>query len=375
MKPANKLTVLLIAFTAATAVAALWAAPEWIRAKVVSELRTVFKDAEVSVGPVRFERPLTLRLTDIRVTASGYGLNIPSVTVDRHLKLVVYEPRVQVRKYPAPAPAAPKEMAGTTVPVSDRKPAPFFPRRVEARGLTVEFKLPNLRGEVRGSAECDLRDRQVHYAHFTSPSLRSGDLKIEGLALDLPGSGTPGTLSAERLTLQKLKVTAIRGTVIWEDTLISVDGISAGWVKGTASGHARLKTQEPFTYSAELELRELDLGTFAEEFKLDRKMSAEGKLAGKMSVAGDRAGLSRLDGRFEAGAGGGDLVIRDENFLKYLADNTRQPMAIVEAAFKDYHYDTGTVAMEKTERKLGVSVNLNGAKGRRDFEIHLHDIL
>jgi len=358
----------------------LWAAPAAVHHRIEAGLKDAFKDAEVSVGRLSLERPLAAGVSDILVEAKGYRISIPKVTLDPKLKLVLIEPRVRIRSYPsAQVPAGSKgdgpPPAAPSAPSASARRASAFPGLIEVRDAVIELKLPDVQAEIRGSVEFDLRDRQVHFARLQAPSLKSGKLKIENIALDLPGSGRPGVLTAERLSLEKLKVSELRGEVVWEDTLIDVRGITASWVKGAVLGQAKLRTQEPFAYEADLEIRELDLDTLTEEMKLKSKMSADGKLAGKISVQGDRSGIMKLDGRFEAGSAGGDLVIRDPNFLKYLAENTRQPMALVEAAFKEYHFDTGSVAVGKTDRSLGLSVNLSGAKGRRDFEINLHDIL
>ncbi len=352
----------------ALAAALLWAAPAVVHHRIQAALEDVFKDAKVSVGRFSLERPFAVGVSDILIDAKGYRISIPKATLNPALELAVIEPKVLIRGYPAAQ--DPSTKTGSADPVAND-----FPGLVEIRDAVIELKLPAVQAEVRGSVKIDLRDRQVHFARLQAPSLKSGKLKVENIALDLPGSGRPGVLTAERLTLEKLKVSGIRGEVVWEDTLIDVRDITASWVKGAVLGRARLQTQDPFAYEADLEVRELDLDTFTEEMKLKNKMSAEGKLTGNISVQGDRSGIRSLKGRFDAGSGGGDLVIQDPNFLKYLAENTRQPMALVEAAFKEYHFDTGSVAVGKTDRSLGLSVNLSGAKGRRDFEINLHDIL
>jgi hypothetical protein len=353
---------------AVLAAALLWAAPAAVHHRIAAGLEDAFKDARVSVGRLSLERPLAAGVSDILIEAEGYRISVPKATVDPKLKLTLIGPKVRIRSYPElqepPAPVLP----------SARR-APAFPGRVEVRDAVIELKLPNVQAEVRGSLECDLRDHQLKFARLQVPALKSGKLKVESIALDLPGSGETGVLTAEKLSFEKLEVTELRGEVVWEDMLVDVRNVTASWVRGAVLGQAKFQTQDPFAYEADLEVRELDLDALTEAMKLKNKMSADGKLTGKVSVKGDRSGILRLEGRFDAGAGGGDLVIRDPNFLKYLAENTRQPMALVEAAFKEYHFDTGSVALGKDQRNLGLSVNLSGAKGRRDFEINLHDVL
>ncbi|MBP9733042.1 MAG: hypothetical protein KBD07_01550 [Candidatus Omnitrophica bacterium] len=342
--------------------AAVWMLPRMLHDRIETGLKDCFKDAEVSVGAFSIERPLALGLSDIAVEAPGYWISAPKVTIDRHFNITFFSPRVIIKAVPKTRDAA---AAGQS----------FAINTVELRDLGIELRLPSIKGEIRGSAEIDLKNSQLNFARLEMPSLKSGELKIENILFDLPRSGEPGTLTAEKLSFQKLKVTDIRGDILWHDFTLSVRPIAASWVKGSASGHAEFGTSEPFGYSAELELRELDLDTFTREFKLKNKMSADGKLAGKIKIVGDRTGVGLLEGLFDAGANGGNLVIEDPNFLKYLADNTRQSIVLIEAAFKNYHFDSGSVAVGKKDNGLGLAVKLNGEKGRRDFEINLHDIL
>lgn len=360
--------ILTVTVALAAAAVLLWAAPALIHAQIERQLRNVFKDARVSVGRVSIERPLAVAVSDIAVEANGYQITVKKAAVDPALRLVLADPFVRIKSIPdgwnLPSDAGSSGASG--------KPMIFS--AVSARGLVVELQLSNLKGTIRGSVECDLRNYQVRSAHLESPSLRSGSLKIETIIFDLPEHGT-GVLSAERLSIDKVKVTGLKGAVVWEETTVIVDPIAASWVRGAVGGHARLETQNPFGYEAELRITQLDLDAFTEEMKLKNKMSADGKLAGKITVKGDVSGVHMLIGHFTADEAGGDLVIQDPNFLKYLAQNTRQPITLVEAAFKEYHFDTGAVSVGMSGRDLKLDVDLNGAKGKRNFEINLHDQL
>lgn len=360
MPKKNHVIWIFVVVIAASAV--VLTVPRILHDRIESGLREVFKDAQVSAGEFVIERPLALGLLNITVEAPGYWISVPKVTIDRRYKITLISPRVIIKKIP-------RTQSGTASGQST------LTNVVELRDLGIELRLPNIKGEIRGSAELDLKNGQLRFARFETPLIKSGELKVENILFDLPRSGDPGTLTAEKLSFKKLKVTDIRGDILWHDFTLSVRPITASWVRGSAAGHAEFNTSEPFGYAAELELRELDLDAFTREFKLNSKMSADGKLAGKIKIAGDRAGIQLLEGLFDAGAAGGNLVIEDPNFLKYLADNTRQSIVLVEAAFKNYHFDSGSVAVGKKDNSLGLSVKLSGEKGRRDFEINLHDIL
>lgn len=362
----------LVAAAALTA-AAVWALPGAAHARIERDLQNVFKDAQISAGRLSVEWPPAVAVSDIRAEADGYAVSIRKASVGPARKLLLLDPRIRIKKVPsnpaagsAPQPASASAGSGT-VPK-------FLFASVEARGLAVEFKLPKLKGDLSGSVVCDLRRLQIRSAHLESASLRSGALQAEAIVFDLPG-GAPGTLSIGRLSAGKVRVEHVRGAVVWEETVITVDPLSGSWVKGTVNGRAHAETESPFGYAANFEIRELDLDALTEDLKLGDKVSVGGKLAGKVSIRGDLGGIRQLDGDLAADEKGGDLIIRDPNFLKYLSQNTRQPMTLVEAAFKEYHFDTGSVSLGMDEHTLRLGVRLDGAKGKRDFEIRLHDVL
>ncbi len=357
----------IVVLTVAVA-AAVWVLPGMARDRIERELQNVFKDARVSVGRLSIEWPPALAVADVRVEADGYSVRLPHASVDPALKLLLTEPRIRIQKIPSGS-----RPAG----VAAAAPAPVFKSpfsALEVRGLKIEFRLPGIKGDVTGSVVCDLKQLQVRSARLRSDALVSGTFKAETIALELPG-GAPGTLSIGRLTAGKVRVNDIRGTVVWEETVIAIDPLSGSWVKGTAGGRAHLETENPFGYAANFEIRDLDLDALTDDLNLRKKVSVDGKLAGKISIRGDLGGVRQLDGDLAADEKGGNLVIRDADFLRYLAQNTKQPMALVEAAFKEYHFDAGSVSLGMDERNLRLGVRLDGAKGKRDFEINLHDVL
>ena len=59
--------------------------------------------------------------------------------------------------------------------------------------------------------------------------------------------------------------------------------------------------------------------------------------------------------------------------IRRLAENVKQPVEIVEAAFKEYHFDSGELSLGLEEGDVALSAHLDGAKGKRDIVIRLHD--
>ena len=72
---------------------------------------------------------------------------------------------------------------------------------------------------------------------------------------------------------------------------------------------------------------------------------------------------------------GGDIVIRDAALLKDLAKRVRQPLEIVEAGLKEYRFNTAAARVFLDGPSVGIAVQMDGEKGKRDLEVRLHDWL
>jgi hypothetical protein len=365
----KKRTVIFLFLSVILIADGIWFLSVYVPARVQRELKTRLKSADVAVGRVFIERPLAIGVSNIRIEGQGYKITVPKTTYDLRRRLTLTSPGLVIKSLPP-------ELRGLfdQAKPSNTSKAPIRVDTVVLNGLNLSIKLPDLSGEILGSAEFDAAGTRLSSARLETALIKSGMLKIKNVTLDLP-LGASGKLTIGRLNLEKITASNLQADVVSDEDGIAVRSIGGSWVKGQLSGTARLETRTPFKYSAEVRIADLDLDAFTEDLELKKKMSADGKLTGKINIEGDSSGVHLLEGDFLAGEAGGDLVIQDPNFLKYLSQNTRQPIALVESAFKEYHFDTGRVSLAKKDRDLHFSIGLDGAKGKRDFEINLHDQL
>jgi hypothetical protein len=112
-----------------------------------------------------------------------------------------------------------------------------------------------------------------------------------------------------------------------------------------------------------------------EAFEWDKKVSVTGLFTGKMDIEGQGNGIARLEGAFDAKAGGGDIRILDQAFLQRIADNSKQPIEIVRASFENYHYTNGRARFRLEGKDILLNLDLEGDAGKRNLEVNLHDLV
>ena len=132
------------------------------------------------------------------------------------------------------------------------------------------------------------------------------------------------------------------------------------------------------TYNAAVTLSDLNLAVLSKGLNAEEKVDLSGHLAGNLSLEGKNLKIAAVKGDFstveiEPSIGpGGKLVIKDEEFLKKLAENTKQPLSIIEEGFKYYEFTKGTLQVSRNADSILFHIILDGAKGKRDLTVALH---
>jgi hypothetical protein len=336
-------------------------APSILRSQARQALQNFFKDSQVSVGTLSFELPLSLALSDIKIEHKQVSLSVKKASLNTSLELILWEPRVKFSAFPA------QWFSG-----GENQATPFL-RSVELRDLTLQSRLPGLSADIQGSLVIDPVARAIVSADLSSPSIRYKKLELKNITFRCAGQAG-GQLSAALLSYDKLKVADMSGTVTMSKNALEIKPLTGASIGGKLDGSISVAWNNGVHYRAALDLTALELGAFTREFELEKKMSASGKLAGKIALEGSLSGIQIFSGDFSGTRDGGDLVIQDQDFLNTLAKNVHQPVVLVEAGFKEYHFDTARLSLELDKRDLNFLIALNGEKGKRDLEIKLHDL-
>jgi hypothetical protein len=182
-----------------------------------------------------------------------------------------------------------------------------------------------------------------------------------------------GSLSAESLSFGKINITAIRSGMTINSDIAELDGLSGDLIGGKLAGNLRVEFRPELRYDLKLTVGGLSVPKVMAELKADKKVEATGMLDGLLEIHGSAAGIAALKGNLKA-LEGGDVTIKDEALLKDIAARTKQPVAIVKQSFREYHYDTGEINLDLQNNSVGMLVDLNGSKGKRNLNVIFHDV-
>ena len=199
------------------------------------------------------------------------------------------------------------------------------------------------------------------------------ELKISDISLQAENTSQTGTFSAGKINLKKINITGMQGKFRWTPDQLNAESFSAALLGGSVSGNFSLTLDAAKKYECYLEFKNLQLPVLITAMKWAEKISLTGKLGGQMKFTGDVSGLKNVDGAFSGAAGGGDLTILDRAFMENIAARAKQPVELVEASLKEYHYDEGVVSLQKKGHDLNLELAVRGPKGRRHLNTVFHD--
>ncbi|MBU1061620.1 MAG: YdbH domain-containing protein [Candidatus Omnitrophica bacterium] len=207
----------------------------------------------------------------------------------------------------------------------------------------------------------------------------SCDLSIKevGIKYHFPSlfTGTIGDFYVKKITCNDAVIRDVQGTVRIENSVLSVDSLTARLFNGSLSGNLQLALDKNNEFSVVLTSAGLNLGTFSEDFKLDDKFQITGKLNGTISLRGGRAGITYINGDFSTDVQGGMLVIKDTRFLENMAKRSGQSLDILIENFEHYQYNKGMMNVSVDENDLVLDIALDGDTGKRTFDVILHDVI
>ena len=98
-----------------------------------------------------------------------------------------------------------------------------------------------------------------------------------------------------------------------------------------------------------------------------------GMLNGSLIINGIGKNINVITGDLTSSTDGGNVTITDTGFLENMARNSKLPTNVVVDSFKDYHYNVGLVKMFLDHGDLNMNVDLDGARGKRNLKVDLHD--
>jgi hypothetical protein len=205
------------------------------------------------------------------------------------------------------------------------------------------------------------------------------DLIVQHGFLNLENIHRPGNLTIATVQYDKLKIYDVKSIVRVEGKDIFLDSSSGRLLDGVIKGKAHVMLGDDLQYLIELTCADLGLPGFVRDYELKEKVELTGTLSGKVTLSGkmtlNGVKLNMLNGILSTKGREGTVVINDTRMLENLAHSLHQPTDIVVESFKDYHYNMGIVNLSlDRDGNLNANIAMNGEKGKRDFQVILHDV-
>lgn len=161
----------------------------------------------------------------------------------------------------------------------------------------------------------------------------------------------------------------IARSVVISDLTVEVN--TADW-RFTAKTGGNITLGKDITYKADIRTDDFDLAFLPKGLDAAEKMDIKGNMIGSLSLRGEKMKIAEIKGDFSTPLPGGKIVIKDKEFLKRLAENTKQPLSVIEEGFKYYEFTKGTLQVSRNADSIFFHIMLDGAKGKRDLTVTLH---
>jgi hypothetical protein len=214
---------------------------------------------------------------------------------------------------------------------------------------------------------------QIDYLELRIETLSIHDFHLKDAYLRVRQMQPLEDFYIKQIRYGKVRIGEIKGKVELKSKVLSVDSFSGNLLQVTLQGDLRVMTEKNPEYNINLKFQNLDLQGLVNNFNLTEKFEMSGNLDGRVSLVGRGLNINWLQGEFLLPKPGGILNIKDNQFLKTIAQNTQQPLDTVATGYKEYHYNTGKGELALQKNNLILNVALDGETGQRNFKITLHD--
>ncbi len=139
-----------------------------------------------------------------------------------------------------------------------------------------------------------------------------------------------------------------------------------------AALHAAMSIKEGISYNAVLKLNSINLGLLAKFLEASDKVEIEGSMNGELFFSGKDLRINEIKGEFKTEASGGTIAIKDEEFIKALAERSKQPVEMIRDSFKFYNYTKGTLSVSREKDSILFHLVMECLQGKRDLTVTFH---
>jgi hypothetical protein len=239
--------------------------------------------------------------------------------------------------------------------------------------LMLETRDINFSGKI--SLALDPEENSIKNIDLKLDSLDAQGLLLENGYLSGRPSGEGAKFYALNIRYNDVKMSEVSGSVFVKENTVFLKSFKAKIFDGAISGGMSYRIDKVRDFTIDLKVDGLDLSTFVREMKMENKFQMTGELGGNALLNGNGLTLLRIEGDFSTAPGGGVLTIKDTRFLENMAKDSGQSLDILMESFKQYQYNIGLMKLSVDGSNLLLDIALDGASGKRNFNVVLHDFL
>jgi hypothetical protein len=251
----------------------------------------------------------------------------------------------------------------------------IFVEEIELSGVSFHITIDG--SNASGSLDLIFENMELSPKKFglNIDSALVGPVRLKGLRFAAARGMGDGIFGIDVIKVNDINVTGISGQPLLSDKKLVIDKLTARVFNGNAEGVFSLALDKEANFSLDMKVSGIDTHEAVIGLKLGEKVDSTGSIKGELKVEGKGSVLTVIKGVFSVDENGGLFVIKDEEFLKMIAERTKQPIEIIRESFRDYRYSKGTAWLNLEEKDLHSGIALEGVKGKRNVDLVFHDII
>jgi hypothetical protein len=367
--------VIVCIIVLAIAVAVSWR--PLVLALVEKQLRGIFADSQIRVGRASGNPLSSIRFSDIKIHSSK-GLDLAISYADIAYNLMDIRKKFDLGislKNVRLSIDEPSQPLDTFMPVArGQAGGTLFLQRFSINDAVLNVRTKDVGLKGMFSFDCDVARRLITALNVSASSLSYNGFQATEIWVTAERGSPAGRLRIGQSGYQKIKVNDIKGKILFDTDVVHLDEITASLFDGAVRGDVRMGFQNGPALEVALKAQDLDITTIIQDLELTEKVLMNGQLIGTIGLTMYGPDIKAFRTSFVVKEPGGALTIKDTHFLENLAKNREQSLSVLMESFRDYQYNVGTIKFFAEGNDLVLQMILDGAYGKRNLNVTVHDM-
>jgi hypothetical protein len=306
----------------------------------------------------------------IRIGLLGFRYTMGGLLVGRIDKIYVKNSKIEI------GPGGPnKNYAGYFLPGPNiNKRFPDI-KTAEIEDFSGDINTDRVSARFNISASFDIDAREITGLDLYMSLFETDQVIFKDIEMAKADSQEKASVTIKEAEFGGLKVTGIKGAMDIKAGEFFVESLTAGIFGGTINANAGVYAKENIRSEVSADLNRANIQELVKALKIQEKIAMSGILSGSFEIAAVNGKIKSLKGNFSTVSPEGILTIKDEEFLKNIAERKKIPLKIIMEQFGRFYYNIGTARLFLENNQVVVKVNLEGKSGEADFTVVLHDFI